>query len=312
MILLIVALGALVFTSCNQDEDFLEAGKNKDIQTNPINNNNPFNVIGLTHNSILNQMGDSISSNLRTATSDGNVTDAELKDIVYRLVPITSNILTHDYSVSTSEASMKNEIETIVGNLVIDSSNLSEDLRGIILTAQDYDQVINGICKIEDNILAQCNNGDTSAIYDLYYVTMFKFSFMYWYDALTNSSNPWNSFLTLAYVNNSLTYFPYKEGFLANIWNSIKNFTTSACNWVGNHIGNIVTAAAGMVIGDVAGALASYYGTDFTPYGPVSMVDVFAGTVSPMISNVTIGVACGMSAFFSATGACAGWTNPWF
>lgn len=298
-----ITISLTMFTSCNEEEDFRSLEINKK-GLHYTNNKNPFNIFGELHNEILDKMGDSIKSELDTLVKENYISTSSLRSISDSLIHISVNILKDDYEINIDDSTLICDINATVDHMSIADFPINDSIKQIVFRYNNYDSIMSYLCEWEDDLIKQYESGDTSILFDLYDITMFKYSFSYWYGAFLNKTNTWYGFLSAAYINKTLTYVSNK-GLFKDIWDGIKSFTSSACSWIGNHIGNIVTCALYTAIGDVIGGAACYYGI----HG-LNVVAALHGNIP--YTAMEIGIGCTVTAFSSVVGACIGWTNPLF
>lgn len=305
---MVFATSLTMFVACNDKNEeietvsFYSSQSKKVLPENFVNNKNPFNTFGQTHNEMLDKIGFNIKGRLDEYVIKKEVYNSELQHLTDDIISISADILNNDYKVSISKDDFEKEVYEMVNNMSIEACPLNDIVRDIVLKYDDFNSILTQICSWENNLISKGEDIDSSDRFTLYYLSMFKYSFSYWYNALNDKDNAWNNFLAASYLNNSLHYFQNK-GLFRDILNGIKDFTASACRWVGDHLGNIATGALGLALGDIAGGAACYYGAGF------NMLNAFA---NPTYTIMYVGVCCASTAFASAIGACVGWTNPLF
>ncbi len=200
-----IAISITIFTSCNDEEDFRSLEINKK-GVHYTNNKNPFNIFGELHNEILDKMGDSIKSELDTLIKENYISTSSLRKISDSLISISVNILKDDYRINIDDSTLTCDINTTVDNMSIEDFPINDSIKQIVFRYNNYDSIMFYLCEWENDLIKQYESGDTSILFNLYNITMFKYSFSYWYGAFLNKTNTWYDFLSAAYINKTLTY----------------------------------------------------------------------------------------------------------
>lgn len=304
MMLIFVAsltLGML-FLSCSDEN-------NEDENTNSIeslksdglsNDKNPFNYYGELHNSFLNRIGVAIKSELDSLSAEKEVSKTTLKQLFDKAVDYESEFVSDTIGNQYSKDEVKDMSLQLISKL---SERKSDSLDERIKTAisksdDDIDVFISNICEIEDDYVDKWNSGDSTVEYSLMAITVFKYSILYWKDAIDNSNNPYHNYFIAAYIDKSITLVDTKESWLSKAFDAVCNWACDAVDWV---VGNAGKLVHGIICGGICDYGLVHVIPEVTSFG--ATVGSFFGPQGSVI-GATAGTVVGIGA--TAAGSVAG------
>lgn len=178
-------------------------------------------------------------------------------------------------------------------DIVNNPNSFDEEIKDLIKQSQgDLDVLYDIVNSLENSLVIQYNSGINEIEMDLKSLTVFKYSLIFWRDALENSCNPWYYFIQSAYIKHELKYIDYKpslnnKSLFGDICAKISKFSRTACDWVVDKFSNIVSTVAYGAIFDAGSACVLLENGITNPY-----------------------VVGGVSGAFSGLGIIYGWNNP--
>ena len=307
----ILAVGSIIFVAC-QDEDEKDNKLDYPLKNTIsfVNENNPLNFVGEFHNSVLNEIGDSVQQELDLLAQRPVVSDNELHGVMNNILNEYLEIMGNKHSsFSIPMDSLVSKIEHIYTNMDLDTNeSMNQQIILIQNNSSCYDSLMINICNLEQELIDLAQSEDSSnsmAIRNLYCLTIFKYSCAYWHDAIINSENPWHNYINASLIQGTMQYYPNKS-LLSELGARISNVAGKVWNWTVNHLGNIVTSVLYTATFDfVAGKICyDYTGTDVR--------DVVQGQVPDGYFTLSTQMSAGFTALSSALGAYYGWTHPRF
>jgi len=271
-IVVIAIIGIGLFISCKDDNSFSE-GKNISSKSNSINNQNPFEIVGITHNEILNDFPNNVSIDNYTVNdiygynlNKGYINNSISYDTFYSQI-INGGQFMLNYILSEEDLmynlTKDQEVSYYMGKvkaIFVEMINENKEM-----TPEEFSERIN---LIEDELIA-LDLHDKGDIFDkelnkysmlLSSLSTARHSYSFWYDAYYNKENPWHNLL-LSRVNNVGAKGPFWD-FLCDAADALLA------------VGKAVVAVVGFVPADIGGGLYSGFtgftgnGTSGNPYGP--------------------------------------------
>lgn len=281
------ALISFSLASCSEDEVIdqqkpLVVAKVESL----INVNNPFNNVGEVHNELLQLLGETMHSELGEFVSKKGITANDMENLLQSSLYKTSELLTYRFNIppNYSESIIDHSIEVYQQNRFLnDANDVTKRIQNLITDCSDVDELIEKVYSVELELCDIYSKGDTKITEDLMAVTVLKYSLLFWKDAIQNINNPWNAYLTAAYVNGDISYIGSK-GILKDVWGKIKDGTKKLVGWVEENCDKLISTTVMIGISDYSG------------------VKLTAFTANPAIIGISAGIC-------SATGALSGWIN---
>ena len=271
-IVVIAIIGIGLFISCKDDNSFSE-GKNISSKSNSTNNQNPFEIVGITHNEILNDFPNNVSLDNYTLNdiysynlNKGYLDNSISSDTFSLQILSISKFMLH-YTLSEEDLIYSSTEDQVVSfymgrvkEMFVEMINENKEM-----TPEEFSERIN---LIEDELIA-LDLHDKGDIFDkelnkysmlLSSLSTARHSYSFWYDAYYNKENPWHNLL-LSRVNNVGAKGPFWD-FLCDAADALLA------------VGKAVVAVVGFVPADIGGGLYSGFtgftgnGTSGNPYGP--------------------------------------------
>lgn len=267
-IVVIAIIGIGLFISCKDDNSFSE-GKNISPKSNSINNQNPFEIVGITHNEILsdfpnnvsienytvndiyeyNLNKDYINSSISYATFYSQIINGGQFMLSYIL---SEEDLMYDLTKDKEVSYYMDKVKAIFVEMINENKEM---------TPEEFSERINLI----ENELIVLNPYDKGDIFEkelnkysmlLSSLSTARHSYSFWYDAYYNKENPWHNLL-LSRVNNVGAKGPFWD-FLCDAADVLLS------------VGKAVVAVVGFVPADIGGAF--YYGYSDSNNGTNSFI----------------------------------------
>lgn len=269
-----VLLAVLAFASCKSDNDILEDNKINSKNNMSSNQSNPFEIVGVTHNEILNDFPDYVSIDNYTLNDiysynlkKGYLDNSISSDTFSLQILSISKFMLH-YTLSEEDLIYSSTEDQVVSfymgrvkEMFVEMINENKEM-----TPEEFSERIN---IIEDELI-KLNLHDKDDIYDkelnkysvlLSSLSVARHSYAFWYDAYHNENNPWHNIM-LSRINE----IGAKSAF-GDFFREVGNALVSAAK--------AVAAVVAFVPADIGGAL--YHG--YIGSSPVFLPDGKGGNV---------------------------------
>lgn len=255
--IVVVALLSLGFFISCKDDNSLSGEKNISSKSNSTNSQNPFEVVGVTHNEILNDFPNNVSLDNYTLNDiysynleKGHLDNSISSDTFSLQIFSISKFMLHytlseeDLIYSSTEDQVVSYYMGRVKEIFVEMINENKEM-----TPKEFSERIN---IIEDELIA-LNLHDKDDIYDkelnkysvlLSSLSVARHSYAFWYDAYHNENNPWHNIM-LSRINE----IGAKSAF-GDFFREVGNALVSAAK--------AVAAVVAFVPADIGGAL--YHG----------------------------------------------------
>ncbi len=287
LIIMCLAFTSSFLTSCSEDEISEQQEAMITPKINSLTNpNNPFNNVGQVHNELLGLFGEAMQDGLKKFLQKTEITADDMEMLLQSSMDTLTELLSYRFNIPTnySVSIIENSIEVYQQNRFLnDVNDITERIQKLIANCSDLDELISKVYSMEIELCDTYSKGDTKVAEDLMAVTVLKYSLLFWKDAFQNTENPWNAYLTAAYLNGDITYIDSK-GILKDLWSKIKDGTSKIAGWVKENCDKLISSAVMVGLSDYSG------------------VKITAFTANPVI----IGIGASTC---SVIGALSGWTN---
>lgn len=220
---------------------------------------NPYNDIGIIHNQFLLDIGKSISFQLEYLIESKEISQSMLDNTLSITLDSCSKILSRQCNISNSEseAHFSKLIEDMNSrDLINNPTDFDIEIGEMINSANgDFTILLSSLFIKEGEFIDKIkNDGETEELRNnLISLTVFKYSLIFWMDAIENEKNPWHNYINEAYINKNLIFIKDNNSkFLSGLFDAAKNFVSSAVNFISSKWPNIIGCGLGIAGADYA------------------------------------------------------------
>ena len=171
---------------------------------------NPYNDIGIIHNQFLLDIGKSISFQLEYLIESKEISQSMLDNTLSITLDSCSKILSRQCNISNSEseAHFSKLIEDMNSrDLINNPTDFDIEIGEMINSANgDFTILLSSLFIKEGEFIDKIKkDGETEELRNnLISLTVFKYSLIFWMDAIENEKNPWHNYINEAYINKNL------------------------------------------------------------------------------------------------------------
>lgn len=240
-----VVLSSPLFFSCSDESTEVTTDNHQvtyNLEKSFINSRNPFNHLGEMHNDMLSLISDTLRPQLEDIMASGTYSSVIRERYGSFAIDYLCRIARDRYNWQ-----IDNMEDFIIGQISSIRLDTTKEIYQIIKNAvnsatENEEQFFNSISESETRLITRYTDNDTSVISTLQSLAVFKHSLLFWLDAFTNTSNPWNNFLSAYYFSGTIHFYAYK-GIFTNLFNAVESFVETVVDFVSDNVLGIVSGA---------------------------------------------------------------------
>jgi hypothetical protein len=240
-----VVLLSPLFFSCSDESTEVTTDNHQvtcNLEKNFINTRNPFNYLGEIHNEMLSLVSDTLRTQLDNIVESGTYSSVIRERFGSFAVDYLCSIARDRYNWRIDN--MEDLVIRQISSIRLDTTKeIYQIIKSAVISAtESEEQFFSSISESETRLINRYMDNDTSVISTLQSLAVFKHSLLFWLDAFTNTSNPWNNFLSAYYFSGTIHFYAYK-GIFTNLFNAVESFVETMVDFVSDNVLGIVSGA---------------------------------------------------------------------